>query len=105
MAVTLGLVLVLGAAACTRSEPTVDPAQARKERVEARLRSTFTDTQARCILTKVDTSVLRALDTKKALPADSAELTEFSAALRTCVEGGAGPSTTSASTPRPTTTG
>ena len=69
--------------------------------MEARLQSTFSNTQARCILRQIDTSVLRALDGKKALPADSAELTKFSAAVRTCVSGGASTSTPSG----PTTTG
>ncbi|MGI8755433.1 MAG: hypothetical protein ACR2MB_06145 [Acidimicrobiales bacterium] len=83
----VALALVVATAGCARSEP-ADPAKARRDRVEARLRSTFSLTQVRCILGEVDTSVLRTLDRKEALTPDSAELATYSAAVRKCVTGG-----------------
>src|SRR5690606_24154357 len=50
----------LGLGACADEKP--DPAEERRERVESRLRSTFSVAQARCILRQVDGDVVRALD-------------------------------------------
>ncbi|MCU1358101.1 MAG: hypothetical protein JWM89_3519 [Acidimicrobiales bacterium] len=99
------LLAVLGAG-CSKDTPT-DPAEARLQRVEARLRSSFSARQARCILEQLDTPVVRALDQRADLTADSPALKQFSAALQVCVNGdGATTTTRSAGTaPASTTTG
>ena len=77
-----GLVLVAG---CS-SEPQ-DPAEARRERVEARLDATFSRQQARCIMGELDERALIALDATTDLPADGPALETYTAAVTTCVTG------------------
>ncbi len=97
------VVLILvssGAAACSGSTP-VDPATARRERVEARFRSTFSATQTRCILRDLGPSDLKALDRRNTLSGDSDVLKRYSAALSACV---ASPPSSPNSTPSSNTT-
>lgn len=82
-AVALGLVLTSILGACS-SEP-ADPAAARRERVETRLRSTYSTVQARCVLARLDAPTIAALDQATDLPAASPALRRYSAALRACV--------------------
>ena len=97
------LLTVLGAG-CSKDAPT-DPAEARLQRVEARLRSSFSARQARCILEQLDTPVVRALDQRADLTVDSPALKQYSAALQVCVNGdGASTTTRSAGTTPSTTT-
>lgn len=104
------IVLAIGSgstvAACSGSE--TDPAQERLERVEERLRSSFSDTQARCIVERADPAVIRALDRTVDLDPDSELVTAYSDAVAACVTGpdGAGPgdAPTATTTPEPPTT-
>ncbi len=97
----LVVVLALATSACSQSEP-VDPGQARRDRVRARLDASFSITQARCILDRLDVAGLRALDGKRPLAADSPELRQFSEAVRGCVNE---PPTPAAPPRAPTTSG
>jgi hypothetical protein len=81
-AVGLAVVLATGAAACT-SEPK-DPAEQRKERVQARIEDTFSRTQAACIMDVLDAPTIAALDKEAALPADSEPLRIYSNAVVAC---------------------
>jgi len=80
----LGLVLlaITGAAACT-SEPK-DPAELRKDRVEARIEDTFSRSQASCIMDVLDEPTIKALDRTSELPADSEALRIYSNAVVAC---------------------
>lgn len=98
-AVAVLAVAGLGLGACADEKP--DPAQERLERVETRLRSTFSASQARCILERSDTDVVRALDRTADLPADSPVLAAYSDAVAACVED---PTSTTSTTAEPTTT-
>lgn len=101
-AVALGLTMAL-LAGCG-SDP-VDPSVARRERLEKRLRSSFTKEQASCILGRLDESVLRALDRSTDLRVDDEAFLLYSAALQTCVDRPAvTTATTTTSGPRSTTT-
>lgn len=79
-------------ASCSSSPP--DPAQARLNRVEKRLRSTFTDAQAKCIVERSDPLVIQALDRTKDLEPGSDAMTAYSDTVATCV---AGPASTTTS--------
>ena len=83
-AVALGLALVLSAStsACT-SEPQ-DPAEQRKDRVEARIDATFSRTQASCIMDVLDAPTIKALDRTTELPADSEAMRIYSNAVVAC---------------------
>lgn len=116
-------VAVLGAAAllaggtggCShRAKQT--PAEIRHDRVEARLRATFSAAQARCVLAALDEPTIAALARGTRLAAGGTELARYSGAVASCVTGARATSTTSAtsttagSTPSttgssPTTTG
>ena len=76
----------LGLVAGCSSEPQ-DPAEARKERVEARLDATFSRQQARCIMGELDEQALVALDATTDLPADDPALETYTAAVTSCVTG------------------
>jgi hypothetical protein len=78
----LGLALVFAVAACS-SEPE-DPATLRKERVEARIESTFSRSQAACIMKVLDGPTIAALDKTSTLPADSEALRIYSNAVVIC---------------------
>lgn len=77
------LVVVLAAGACSGSEPT--PAEARRDRVEARLRTSFSDAQARCILDRAQPDLLRALDRSADLDPEAGDLAEWSDLLVACI--------------------
>ncbi len=77
------LFVTLAAGACSGSEPT--PAEARRDRVEARLRTSFSDAQARCILDRAQPDLLRALDRTAALDPKAGDLAEWSDLLVACV--------------------
>lgn len=78
-----GLVLGPLASACSSDPP--DPAEVRRDRVEDRLRESFSAAQARCILRQVDATVLRALDRTVALDPTTEAMTAYSEAVAACV--------------------
>lgn len=86
-------VLVAGFALVACSGSDADPAQERQARVEERLRSSFSGTQARCIVERSDPAVIRALDRTVDLEPDSELMTAYSDAVATCVTDPAGPNT------------
>lgn len=79
LAVAAGLTF----AGCSDEEP--DPARARRERIETRLRASFSAAQADCILRNLDERTLAALDRERDLEADSPQLARYSAAAAACV--------------------
>lgn len=95
-----GLVVVLALSgavgACSGSDPT--PAEARRDRVQARLRTSFSATQARCIIARADDSVLRALDRSADLSPTSKSMAEYSDLIVACVTDPDGTTTTSSTT-------
>lgn len=102
--ITVVFVLVcVAASACSKAEP-VDPASARRERVEVRLRSTFSATQTRCILRDLSASDLSALDRKRALSPDDGALEHYSTAISSCVTPPGSPSPAVPSSSPATTT-
>lgn len=80
-AVVVGL--VVGAAACAKEK--LSPAEARRARVEKRLGETFSNRQVDCILDRVDTPVLVALDSGRALNAGTEAMFTYSNAVTICV--------------------
>lgn len=108
-----GLVaLSLATGACSKDEPT--PAEARRNRLETRLEASFSDTQATCILGKLDETTISALD-RTATLAPGRALDRYSEAVRACVAdpattteatstSGAVTTTSPTTTPDPTTT-
>jgi hypothetical protein len=100
------LLVVLGsfaASGCSGSdEPT--PAEARMERVEARLGASFSRAQARCILDRADAELLRALDRSGTLEPDAPALAEWSDVLVGCVTDPDGTTTTSTEAPATSST-
>jgi hypothetical protein len=98
----LMICLLLGTAATGCSKHDVDPAAARRRRVEVRLRSTFSAAQARCVLARLDGRTLTALDSDARLRSSSTEFTRFNSAVRSCVVPDATSPTQAAAT---TTTG
>jgi len=74
--------VVLTATSCSKDEPT--PAEARHDRLEHRLSSTFSDDQVTCILGQLDPSTILALDRTTTLAPGSA-LDQYSDATRACV--------------------
>ncbi len=81
-ALGLGVLLVASAAACA-SEPQ-DPAELRKERVEARIEAIFSRSQARCIMGVLDEPTIAALDRTSDLEAPSEALRIYSNAVVAC---------------------
>lgn len=77
------MVVALGVGACSDPEP--DPTQVRQDRVEKRLRASFSASQARCIVDRVDPAVVRALDRTADLDADTDIMRAYSAAVAACV--------------------
>ena len=88
----LVLAAALTIAGC--SKPAPSPAQARKARVEHRLRSSFSVAQSTCILDRLDPAALRAVDRTTTLAAQTKELTTYSDAVASCVTDPAGETTT-----------
>lgn len=80
-AVVVGL--LVGAAGCAKDE--LSPAEARRARVEKRLGETFSDRQVNCILGRVDTPVLVALDSRRPLDAGTEVMFTYSNAVTICV--------------------
>lgn len=98
--------LLLGTvmAGCSKDDP--DPATARRDRVETRLRSTFSAAQARCVLARLDARTITVLDRSRTLEPASTELARYSRAVRTCVVPDATTTTQAGrgTTPAPSTT-
>lgn len=82
LALGLALTLSVAAAACA-SEPK-DPAEQRKDRVQARIEDTFSRTQAACIMKVLDAPTIAALDRASTLDADSEALRIYSNAVVAC---------------------
>lgn len=108
-AVVVGL--LVGAAGCAKEK--LSPAEARRARVEKRLGATFSDRQVGCILDRVDTPVLVALDSGRPLDAGTEAMFTYSNAVTICVTDpdapkgtttSAGDTTTSTGDTRDTTT-
>jgi hypothetical protein len=81
-ALGLATCLSLAAAACT-SDPK-DPAEQRKDRVQARIEDTFSRSQAICIMKVLDGPTIAALDKTSTLPDDSEALRIYSNAVVAC---------------------
>lgn len=94
--VAVAVAVALGVAGCSGSE--TDPAQARQDRVEKRLRESFSATQARCIVDHVDPAVVRALDRSVDLDADASVMRSYSDAVTACVTDPEAPTTSTSST-------
>jgi hypothetical protein len=67
------------------SDPPPDPGEARRTRVETRLRDSFSANQATCILERIDEPTLVALDRTADLDADSEPMATYSDAVVDCV--------------------
>ncbi len=76
------------------SDPAPDPAQARRNRVEDRLRSSFSVAQSTCILDRLDPAALRAVDRTATLQGDTEALATYSDAVAACVRDPTGTTTT-----------
>jgi hypothetical protein len=96
--VALAGLIALTSALSACSDKPEDPAQARLDRVETRLRHSFSARQAQCIVDQLDAPVLRALDRKADLTTEDPALAQYSAALQVCVNGGGTTTTTRSST-------
>ncbi|MEZ5178984.1 MAG: hypothetical protein R2746_12140 [Acidimicrobiales bacterium] len=96
LAVVGAALLVVGAGACSGSEQS--PAEARRERVESRLRETFSGAQSRCILDRSDATLLAALDRSRSLPPEGDALASWSDVVVACVTDPDGATTTSTTT-------
>lgn len=88
----------LASSACSKPEPT--PAEARRNRLETRLKTSFADAQSKCILGKLDEPTIAALD-RTATLAPGQALDRYSEAVRDCV---ADPATTTKPTRTTTST-
>ena len=64
------------------------PAEQREARVRDRIESSFSRSQATCIMKVLDAPTFAALDRGKALPADSEALRLYSNAVVACAAGG-----------------
>lgn len=82
-AVALAVSATLTVGAC--SDPAPSPEKVRRERVEARLRQSFTTPQSACILRRADEAVLVALDRDTDLADDTPEAKAYSDAVIDCV--------------------
>ncbi|CAN5197824.1 hypothetical protein BH20ACT3_BH20ACT3_05530 [soil metagenome] len=82
-AMLCAVVLTAGLGAC--SDPPPDPEEARRARVETRLRDSFSANQATCILERLDEPTLVALDRTGDLDADSDPMTTYSQAVADCI--------------------
>ncbi len=70
------------------SKPAPSPADQRRDRVQQRLESTFSDAQASCILDRLDPTALKAVDRTTSLAHDTASLAAYSDAVAACVASG-----------------
>jgi len=92
---SLVAVLAVGASACGDDDPT--PEEARLQRVEDRLKASFTDEQVECMLEGFDDAVLASLDGTDTLPEDEAGFKQFQTVTQQCIlESGDSPVTTAA---------
>lgn len=82
-AVVLVVALVLGAGACSDDEPT--PEEARLQRVEERLKLSFTDEQVECMIGQFSDDLLVALDGERKMPQAGGELDEFTSITQGCI--------------------
>lgn len=82
---TLATLVVVGLAVTGCTQDKLSPAEARRARVEQRLRRTFSQTQTDCILRRVDTAVLVALDKGGDLEPATPQMFTYSNALAICV--------------------
>ncbi len=67
---------------CSEKEKT--PAEQRRERVERRLLLSFTDEQVDCMLDRIDSQLMAALDRESGLP-EGQTLIDYTEAARECV--------------------
>jgi hypothetical protein len=85
----VGLLLVsclsLSTLATSCTNQSTDPASARRDRVEARLRSTLSAVQARCVIDRLDTQTLAVLDRDGSMSSSDPAFAVYSSAVRTCV--------------------
>ena len=81
-AIALVAVFATMVAGCT-SDP-ASPAEQRKDRVQARIESTFSRSQASCIMKVLDGPTIAALDRTSELPADSEAMRIYSNAVVAC---------------------
>ena len=79
------VVATLTLGACSAKK--VDPATARRQRVEARLRATYSGREASCIVRALDPSTIEALDRATPTTVSGAALTRYTAAVTHCVIG------------------
>jgi len=98
----VALLVAVVASSCGGSDQS--PAEARRDRVEDRLRSTFSGAQSACILERADADLLRALDRSRDLSPDAAALATWSDVLVACVTDPDGTTTTSTRPTAPSTT-
>jgi hypothetical protein len=82
--VLLVAALSLGAAACSDEQQT--PEEQRRDRVEKRLKLSFSDEQVACMLDRFDDEVLAALDRDTGLPEGQAMI-DYTTIARECVVG------------------
>ena len=82
-------VLVVGAASALLvfgcSEPEPDPAEVRQEVIRDRLEETFSGAQVDCIMSRLDDSVLQALDLSTDLDPEGDAMAAYTEAVTTCV--------------------
>lgn len=83
--------VALGAAGCADKELT--PQEQRSERVEKRLKLSFSDEQVACMMARFDDDVLIALDRETGLPEGQA-MVDYTTVARECVVGEGTVSTT-----------
>lgn len=81
-ALALAVAVSAAAAGCT-SEPK-DPVEQRTDRVRSRIESTFSRSQATCIMKVLDEPTIAALDRSSTLKADSEALRIYSNAVVIC---------------------
>ncbi len=78
------LMVVLAATAVGCSSDPKSPAEQREDRVQARIESTFSRSQAACIMKVLDAPTIAALDRTSKLPADSEAMRIYSNAVVAC---------------------
>lgn len=99
VALAVCLSLPMGAIGCSKQK---SPDELRRDRVEERLKRSFSDEQVACMMKQFDGAMLQALDRETGLP-DGKQLSDYSEVARACVVLG-GDTTTTTSDESPTTT-
>jgi hypothetical protein len=79
----LVVAVAVGASAC--SEEKLTPEEARRERVEERLKLSYTDEQVECMLDQFSDDLLIALDGEGKMPQTGSELDQFTTVTRGCI--------------------